>query len=123
MTTYEPKRLVFVGGLHRSGTTPLTRAMAEHPSISGLSETGVKEDEGQHLQPVYPKAKVYGGPGRFAMDARSHLTEDSPLVTPENAQRLWDAWAPQGHTPARATGESKLATPDYLVEVIVVAAL
>jgi enamine deaminase RidA (YjgF/YER057c/UK114 family) len=36
---------------------------------------------------------------------------------------VWDAWAPQGNTPARATGESKLATPEYLVEVIVVAAL
>ena len=36
---------------------------------------------------------------------------------------VWDAWVPQGHTPARATGEAKLATPDYKVEVIVVAAL
>lgn len=36
---------------------------------------------------------------------------------------VWDAWVPAGHTPARATGESSLATPDYLVEVIVVAAL
>ncbi|MFD1912162.1 RidA family protein [Halodurantibacterium flavum] len=35
---------------------------------------------------------------------------------------VWDGWAPQGHTPARATGESKLATPDYKVEIIVVAA-
>ena len=35
---------------------------------------------------------------------------------------VWDGWAPAGHTPARATGESKLATPEYLVEVIVVAA-
>ena len=35
----------------------------------------------------------------------------------------WDAWVPQGHTPARATGEAKLATPDYKVEVIVTAAL
>lgn len=35
---------------------------------------------------------------------------------------VWDTWVPQGHTPARATGESKLATPAYLVEVIVVAA-
>lgn len=35
---------------------------------------------------------------------------------------VWDAWAPQGHTPARATGEAKLATPEYLVEVIVIAA-
>lgn len=36
---------------------------------------------------------------------------------------VWDAWVAQGHAPARATGEAKLATPDYLVEIIVVAAL
>lgn len=36
---------------------------------------------------------------------------------------VWDAWVPQGHCPARATGEAKLATPDYRVEVIVTAAL
>lgn len=36
---------------------------------------------------------------------------------------VWDAWVPQGHTPARATGESALATPDYKVEIIVTAAL
>ena len=35
---------------------------------------------------------------------------------------VWDGWAPKGHTPARATGESALATPDYKVEIIVVAA-
>ena len=35
---------------------------------------------------------------------------------------VWDAWVPQGATPARATGEAKLATPDYKVEVIVIAA-
>ncbi len=37
--------------------------------------------------------------------------------------RAWEEWVPQGHTPARATGESKLVAPRYLVEVIVVAAL
>lgn len=36
---------------------------------------------------------------------------------------VWDEWVPQGHCPARATGEAKLATPDYKVEVIVTAAL
>lgn len=36
---------------------------------------------------------------------------------------VWDKWVPQGHTPARATGEAKLATPDYKVEVIVTAAI
>ncbi|KFI31972.1 RidA/YER057c/UK114 family protein [Haematobacter massiliensis] len=35
---------------------------------------------------------------------------------------VWDGWVAPGHTPARATGESKLAAPDYKVEVIVVAA-
>ena len=35
---------------------------------------------------------------------------------------VWDGWVAPGHTPARATGESKLAAPDYTVEVIVVAA-
>ena len=36
---------------------------------------------------------------------------------------VWDSWVPQGHAPARATGEAKLAAPGYLVEVIVTAAL
>lgn len=36
---------------------------------------------------------------------------------------VWDAWVPQGHCPTRATGEAKLATSDYKVEVIVTAAL
>jgi enamine deaminase RidA (YjgF/YER057c/UK114 family) len=35
---------------------------------------------------------------------------------------VWDAWVPEGHTPARACGEATLATPDYLVEFIVTAA-
>ena len=30
---------------------------------------------------------------------------------------VWDAWVPKGNTPARATGEARLATPAYLVEV------
>ncbi|NBZ86013.1 RidA family protein [Stagnihabitans tardus] len=36
---------------------------------------------------------------------------------------VWDQWVPAGHTPARATGEAKLAAPKYLVEIIVTAAL
>jgi hypothetical protein len=89
----DPARLVFVAGLHRSGTTPLTRLLAEHPEISGFSGTGAKEDEGQHLQDVYPAAREYGGAGRFAHDPRAHLTEDSPLATPANADRLLEQWS------------------------------
>ena len=35
---------------------------------------------------------------------------------------VWDAWVPQGHTPARATVEAKLASPAYKIEIQVVAA-
>ncbi|MBK0398456.1 RidA family protein [Limibaculum sp. M0105] len=35
---------------------------------------------------------------------------------------VWDAWVPQGHTPARACGEAKLAAPKYRVEIIITAA-
>ncbi|MBA5979001.1 hypothetical protein CKQ80_27455 [Pseudomonas moraviensis] len=34
---------------------------------------------------------------------------------------VWDAWIPAGHAPARACGEAKLADPQLLIEVIVVA--
>ena len=36
---------------------------------------------------------------------------------------VWDQWVIAEHAPARATGEAKLATPDYKVEIIVTAAL
>jgi len=35
---------------------------------------------------------------------------------------VWDAWVPQGHTPARATVEARLAAPAYQVEIQVIAA-
>ena len=35
---------------------------------------------------------------------------------------VWDAWVPEGHAPARACGESKLAAADFSVEVTVIAA-
>ncbi len=36
---------------------------------------------------------------------------------------IWDAWVPQGSTPARACGEARLAGDDLLVEIIIVAAV
>jgi enamine deaminase RidA (YjgF/YER057c/UK114 family) len=35
---------------------------------------------------------------------------------------VWDAWVSPGNTPARATVEAKLASPDYKFEIMVVAA-
>jgi enamine deaminase RidA (YjgF/YER057c/UK114 family) len=35
---------------------------------------------------------------------------------------VWDAWVPEGHAPARACTEARLASPDFLVEVGITAA-
>jgi enamine deaminase RidA (YjgF/YER057c/UK114 family) len=35
---------------------------------------------------------------------------------------VWDAWVAQGHTPARATVEAKLAAPQFAVEIACIAA-
>lgn len=40
----------------------------------------------------------------------------------DEMNKVWDAWVPKGNAPARATVEARLAGPEYLVEIMVVAA-
>lgn len=87
-------RFVFIGGLHRSGTTILHALLRDMPDVSGLEDTGVAADEGQFLQDVFPPAAAFGGPGEFAFHEEAHMTEDSPLVTPENRDRILRQWGP-----------------------------
>ena len=45
------------------------------------------------------------------------------MATFPEMNAVWDAWVPTGDTPARATGEAKLATTEYKVEIIITAAV
>src|SRR2546423_1736557 len=90
---WESHTLVFIAGLHRSGTSQLNETLATHPEASGFRNTGVPHDEGQHLQSVYPTARSHGGPGKFAFDPAAHLIESSPLANEESALRLFGQWA------------------------------
>ncbi len=94
LSQIDTSRLIFVGGLHRSGTTALGKILADHPNVSGFRETGVEEDEGQHLQSVYKPAWDYGGPGRFALHRQAHLTERSTPPPRTAVAGLLDAWVP-----------------------------
>lgn len=88
-----PKAFVFIAGLNRSGTSLLHRLLRGNPQISGFTNTGAIQDEGQHLQDVYPIQKVHGGAGRFAFHPEAHLDETSQLITPANITRLYESWA------------------------------
>ncbi len=87
-------KYVFVCGLHRSGTTALARDIAKFKDCTAFANTGVPMDEGQHLQDVYPRDYTSGGPGRFGFNPATHLTEASPLLTPENAAKILRSWEP-----------------------------
>ena len=47
----------------------------------------------------------------------------SDIATFGEMNAVWDAWVDPANPPARWTGEAKLATPDYKVEIIVTAAV
>ena len=45
------------------------------------------------------------------------------IATFHEMNKVWDAWVSPGNTPARATVEAKLATPQLRVEIAVIAAV
>ena len=111
---------LFVCGLHRSGTSMIARAIADHPDVASFRNSGVVEDEGQYLQNILPHDLSTGGPGRFAFDPASHLTESSPYATRSNAAALLAQWAP-AHEPGRRWLVEK--TPSNLLRTRLLQAL
>jgi enamine deaminase RidA (YjgF/YER057c/UK114 family) len=70
-------------------------------------------------------AQIDGFLAKCGTDKSKLLTANIWITDMKNfaaMNAVWDAWVSQGNTPARATVEAKLATPDYLVEIMVVAA-
>ncbi len=53
------------------------------------------------------------------LSATIYITD---MKTFQEMNAVWDAWVSPGNTPARATVEAKLASPQYNVEIMVVAA-
>lgn len=89
---WSDRNLIFVGGMHRSGTTVLADILSNADGAAGLDSSGAHMGEGQFLQDVYPVDNFFGGATRWAFDPRTHMTEED--ARPEMAQRFWDAWMP-----------------------------
>ena len=91
----EQNVLVFVIGLHRSGTTLLARCLAKHSSCSGFSDTGAPMDEGQFLQSVIRGVDggILDAVGSVGLKPKMRLPERSELATQDNADKLWREWS------------------------------
>lgn len=89
--TASQHRLVFVIGMHRSGTSMLAQMLARHSQISGLTGTGMFMDEGSLVQKVLP---LPPGVGSLALKRHARFDESSAYATPETAAALWDSWSP-----------------------------
>jgi hypothetical protein len=85
-------KYLFVCGLQRSGTSILARNIGRLQNCTVFKGTGAIEDEGQYLQDIYPTNNELGGTGWYGFDPRAHLTENSSLLTAENAARLKRSW-------------------------------
>ena len=65
-----------------------------HPATAPLPETHVPQNEGQHLQSVYPPTNQLRGVFQYAFRKAARITDSSKLVTAENRRALLDAWSP-----------------------------
>ena len=116
-----PNRTIFIGGLPRSGTTLVSKVIATHPLVTGLTRSPTPHNEGQYLQNVYPRAYAMGvevlrarrgffgrwlasGIGRgqnshWAYHESAHLTELDVSLFPDARNRLLSQWRPYFEKP------------------------
>ncbi|KWF12503.1 RidA family protein [Burkholderia pseudomultivorans] len=80
---------------------------------------GVKGQTAQILAKIDRLLEQVGSDKTKILSASIWLAD---YTTFNDMNAIWDAWVPEGHAPARACVESKLAFPQYTVEIAVIAA-
>jgi enamine deaminase RidA (YjgF/YER057c/UK114 family) len=92
--------------------------------LCGQVEDNSNEGAGPQTQNMLAKVdellKQAGSDREHMLSATIYL-RDMKDFSEMNA--VWDAWVPTGTAPARACVEARLARPDLLVEISVIAAL
>jgi enamine deaminase RidA (YjgF/YER057c/UK114 family) len=111
--------------IERMKTGPRMSQIVKHGDVVYLAGQ-VGAGEGVSEQTADCLAKV----DRLLAEAgssRTHILQVivwlKDMIDYDAMNEVWDAWIPTGHAPTRACGEARLAGPQYLIEVIVVAAL
>lgn len=97
------RRVTFICGLHKSGTSLFHDMLAARYDVAHLECPDVPRNEGQFLQDVFPQEHAFGGPGSFAFHSPMC---PPPEKDPERARqfahrmlRQWASFATDPHQP------------------------
>ncbi|WP_309085792.1 RidA family protein [Chelativorans sp.] len=85
---------------------------------SGAPGASVAEQTRDILERIDALLKEAGTDKSRILTATVWLTD---IGTFDEMNGVWDAWVPEGHAPARACVEARLAAPQYTVEIMVTA--
>jgi enamine deaminase RidA (YjgF/YER057c/UK114 family) len=95
-----------------SRTAYLAGQVADDPSVDVVGQTR------QVLAQIDSLLAEAGSDKTQILSAAIYLADISDFAA---MNTVWDTWVMPGQTPARATVQAKLVTPDYKVEIQVVA--
>ncbi len=84
--------------------------VAEGPTVKAQTEAILKK--------IDAALKHFGSHKAKILAATVYLAD---MATYDEMNAAWDAWVEAGSTPARATVQTKLARPQYLVEIAAIA--
>jgi enamine deaminase RidA (YjgF/YER057c/UK114 family) len=114
--------------IRRIGATPRLSMAVAHGGLVHLSGQVAIDARGRDVetQATEVLARIdallaEAGSGRDRMLSVTLLLADIAHLPAVN--RAWDAWLPAGAAPARTSFQTVLASPDYALEMAVVAAL
>lgn len=88
--------------------------------VAADASAGIEEQTRTMLEKVDTLLAQAGSDREHMLSATVYLRDMKDFAAMNG---VWDAWVPQGHAPARACVEARLARPELLVEISVTAAL
>lgn len=110
----------------RIDTTPRMSRIVEHNSTIYLcgqtakdATKNIKEQTVTTLEKVEELLKKAGSDKRHILSATIYVRDMKDFSA---MNEVWDDWVEEGHQPARACVEARMARPELLVEISVIAA-
>jgi enamine deaminase RidA (YjgF/YER057c/UK114 family) len=107
--------------IERIGTTARASKIVKHNGIAYLSgQVGegatIQDQTVECLSRVDALLQEAGSDREHMLRATIWLADMADFA---GLNEVWNAWVPEGHAPARACGEAKLARAELKVEIIV----